>query len=312
MKYSKKNILLILLLSFVPFLWGVSTVYFKIFPFYELKIIKDFVFPETYNSNNSLIKKFHLKSPNPNKNRILDPSNYKEFSLQESNFDRNKSLVFITFGQSNSVNHGQIGYSIKSPVYMVHKGKIYSYEDPVLGGTGENGSVWGMVGDKIIERRNDINEIYFTMTGFGGVTIEELNSKIYFNYLINEIKNTKNLFGKVDGILIHQGEANHSNLKGSKEYFFAFNQVFSKIHKNFKVPIFLSQTSLCGLNKTDPKLLAIQNKIIVTMEGVFRGPNTDLLNDPKYRLPDRCHFSMLGFDRFSDLWVSRILDPSEK
>ena len=66
------------------------------------------------------------------------------------------------------------------------------------------------------------------------------------------------------------------------------------------------------LKKTDPKLLANQNKIIVTMEGVFRGPNTDLLNDPKYRLPDRCHFSMLGFDRFSDLWVSRILDPSEK
>jgi len=311
MKISKKNILLIFLLTLIPFLWGVSTVYLKIFPFNELQTVKNFVFPEISNSNNVLLKKFYLRSPNPNKNRILSLPYLKEFSLKQSNFEINKSLVFVTFGQSNSVNHGQIGYVVRSPVYMVHQGRIYSYEEPALGGTGKNGSVWGMVGDKIIER-SDIDSVYFTMTGFGGVTMEELNTEIYFNYFIDEIKNTKNLFGKVDGILIHQGEANHANLQGSEEYFLTFKQLFSKINEDFKVPIFLSQTSLCGANKTDPELLAIQNRIIVTMQGVLRGPNADSLHEPKYRLPDRCHFSMLGFDSYSNLWVSRILTPSEK
>ena len=73
MKISKKNILLIFLLTLIPFLWGVSTVYLKIFPFYELQTVKNFVFPEISNSNNVLLKKFYLRSPNPNKNRIVDP-----------------------------------------------------------------------------------------------------------------------------------------------------------------------------------------------------------------------------------------------
>ena len=62
--------------------------------------------------------------------------------------------------------------------------------------------------------------------------------------------------------------------------------------------------SIC--NNSDKKLLSIQNQIIKKYLNVLRGPNIDLLNDKKFRLPDKCHFSLMGFEELSKLWVEAL------
>ena len=50
---------------------------------------------------------------------------------------------------------------------------------------------------------------------------------------------------------------------------------------------------------------------MINFENILRGPNTDLLIEPQYRLIDNCHFSLLGYQQFSDMWVNCIINKSE-
>ena len=98
--------------------------------------------------------------------------------------------------------------------------------------------------------------------------------------------------------MFHQGEVNHSAKFGNENYYRDFEILIQKLQKNgVDVPIYLSRTSICD-TKTDRTLINIQNKIIEDFDMVYEGPNTDLLDDKKFRLPDDCHFSMLGYEKF--------------
>jgi len=213
--------------------------------------------------------------------------------------------IYITYGQSNAANHGQIGYEVENEVYQYFKGKTYVYKDPSLGVTGGNGSVWGMLGDKLISSKVH-EKVIFSNNGFGGRAIDNLNKKPYLNYLIRNYKQLIKDFGRVDAILFHQGEINHSNKYGNTNYYNDFEFLVNSLSsQDIEIPIYLSRTSICG-NLSDPELIKIQNRIIEKMDLVLPGPQTDLLSDPKYRLPDNCHFSLLGYDKFSDMWVESL------
>ena len=74
-------------------------------------------------------------------------------------------------------------------------------------------------------------------------------------------------------------------------------------------PFYMSQASYCG-NSVDEGLIAAQDRIIRTHDGVLRGPNTDLLTDDRYRR-DGCHFSAEGLRAFAAQWVEAIAAGSE-
>jgi len=227
----------------------------------------------------------------------------------QRNIDINKNVgIFITYGQSNSTNHGEIGYSVINEVFQFYNDSTYLYEDPSLGGTGLGGSVWGMVGDKLIE--NEIyDQVLFSMTGWTGKTIGQLSQGEYYEYFIGNYCQLLKRFGKVDGILFHQGESNHG--KNNKDYDDGFRFFYTKMKEDCIVtPFYLSLVSYCFL-ESDSILLNIQNDLIINFENVLRGPNTDLLIEPQYRLPYYCHFSLLGYQHFSDMWVDAIIKKSE-
>lgn len=211
--------------------------------------------------------------------------------------------IFITYGQSNSTNHGQIGYVVKNDVHMFFEGKTYEYKDPSLGGTGLGGSVWGMVGDKLIEK-GIYNEVIFSNCGWGGKTINELKEGEIFDYLVKNHSLMIEKYGRVDGILFHQGESD--NFKdGPEAYYGSFvNFIDNLKSKGINTNVYLSRVSFCG--ETYPindRLTTVQNRLVNDLSNVFEGPNTDLLSEPKFRLPDNCHFSQLGYHKFSDMWV---------
>ena len=128
----KKQFTLLLMIP-VFYTYGILTMYLEIFPFEQLQYVKNYVLSTDVNikGRNTDIKKRGLTSI-PTKT-IKEP------------------LVFVTYGQSNSVNSSQVGYEPSEDVYMFLDGKTYIYHDPALGGTGDNGSVWGRVGDQLIQ-----------------------------------------------------------------------------------------------------------------------------------------------------------------
>ena len=119
-----------------------------------------------------------------------------------------------------------------------------------------------------------------------------------------------NTFGKVDGILVHQGERDN-NLLGEERYYIEFIKFLEELKNNkIDIPIYLSRVSICK-NKTNYELINIQNKLINDFEIIKKGPNTDLLVDKKYRR-DGCHFSLEGLQMFSDMWIYYIIKENKK
>ena len=246
-----------------------------------------------------------------NKDRYNDLSNQLEKKINRLD----KTGVFITYGQSNSINASELGYNVKNNVLMFYDNKTYRYNDPSLGGalnSGKNGSVWGMVGDKLINN-NSFEEVVFSMNGWGSTTIKDLSQDSLYNYFKNNYYKLLTKFDKVDGILFHQGESNHFHKQGNNCYYENFNFFYNKLKlDNINSKFYLSMTSYCGkVYSIDTELLKIQDKIIKENKNIFRGPNTDLLIDDIYRLDDECHFSLLGLDKFSDMWVISINNKSQ-
>ena len=217
--------------------------------------------------------------------------------------------IFLTYGQSNSVNSGQIGYKPRGNVLNFHNGVLYRYEDPALGGQGQQGSVWGRVGDQLVEQTVYAGAV-FALAGANGKTLEQLSRPPYYDYLLQEYAALRQHLGRVDAILFHQGEANHRHRQAGdyRKAFMTFEQQLRR--DGITAPLYLSQASYCG-NSVDEPLLAIQDQLIRELPGVLRGPNTDTLTEPRYRLPDRCHFSAEGLDAAASLWVQSLTQASE-
>lgn len=224
------------------------------------------------------------------------------YTIKETDPSKNTG-VYLTYGQSNSSNSVEYGYFVKNEVFQYLLGQTFVYEDPSLGGTGTRGSVWGMVGDKLIE--NGVYEqVVFANSGWGGRSIGTLKNGHYFEFLVTNYNGLIKKFGRVDGILFHQGESNNSP-EGVRNYHNDFSEFISNLKdRGIEIPVYLSRVSLCGNKRPiNENLTNIQNQLIRDIDIVKEGPNTDLLSLKSDRLNDYCHFSLQGNDKFSDMWV---------
>jgi hypothetical protein len=222
--------------------------------------------------------------------------------------------VYLVYGQSNASNSGQIGYAVRHDVFQFFEGACYRYMDPALGGNGGNGSIWGMVGDRLIDSGLH-RQVVFAVAAVGGRTLRELTEGEYYEYFKRCHQGLLRRFGKVDGILFHQGEYNHSKRFGHDDYFKRFEAwMFRLKNDGIIAPVYLCRTSYCdqGVNYgIDPVLLSIQDSLVRSVHGIRRGPNSDELTARAYRLPDRCHFSMEGYSKLAELWIPFLRSPSE-
>ena len=292
----KKRYLLLPLALLPPvFYYGVLTGQDQIFPYDELQEIKHMISMEDVLAI-----------------RNTDASGLVKLASPDAYPDR---LVFLTYGQSNAANTGQLGYEVKQPVFMVSDGIAYRYADPSIGTTGENATAWGRVGDRLVAD-GAADAVFFVNVAWGGASMDELASGHAYDYLESQLRQALRTFGRIDGVLIHHGERNNARIPdkdalGAASYIAPFLRLREKIGKLTDAPIYLSQVSYCADRGVDQDLLDVQDDLIRTVDGVLRGVNSDVLVDVKYRLPDGCHFSAAGLDALADQWVTAIKAKSE-
>lgn len=291
-KYHIKIVNLILLISLYSL--GFTTAHYQHFPFSILYYLYNGESIESYNQN-KIFKEQYM-------GRIADVTNYTKVDMQITS----KSGIYITFGQSHAVNSGELGYNVKGNVFQFFFGEIFKYEDPAVGGNGYGGSVWGRVGDKLIESQVHDNVI-FANTGYGGLKIDELTSGVNFNYFKNNYDQLIKQYGKVDAILFHQGFSDNLNNTDSELYYDFLEQFVIKLkEEEVYAPIVIALSSACYDSNHNIDIINAQKKSIENFQHIYRGPNSDLLFEPKYRLKDRCHFSSLGHEILSSEWVDSI------
>jgi hypothetical protein len=153
-------------------------------------------------------------------------------------------------------------------------------------------------------RKGKFKQVVFAHSGLGGRKIKELKSGKHFDFLVSNYKDLASRFGKVDAILFHQGES-ETDAESIQTYYTNMEEFISNLEQNdILIPIYLSRASYC--RRFNPEIIEVQDKLIQEIDRIKEGPNTDLLSDKKYRLPDECHFSLEGYDKMADLWVESL------
>lgn len=225
-----------------------------------------------------------------------------------------KVAVILALGQSNAANSGEGIYKVKNPVISVYKGKCYKANDPLLGATGNGGSVWGRLSDKLIEN-GMYDYVVIKSIAVGGSPIvswtQHGNGPVHGNYfgrIINAINELNEIGFNITHILWHQGEQDTSFGTTAKNYKKMFLNMLDGIRKKggVKSPIYVARASLCQ-GRSSREVVAAQNELIEQYDDILQGPNTDLINDSKYRIDGGCHFSESGLALHANKWYESIV-----
>jgi hypothetical protein len=226
----------------------------------------------------------------------------EKVEAQVTQLQDKKVMVAIVFGQSNSANFGESRKRANEGIYNFYKGKLYRAEDPLLGATGNQGSVWTRLGDRIIEEKL-YDEVIFIAIGVGSTSIArwttggDLHSRI-----INAISEVTQSGLKVTHLLWHQGESDIGTSK--QEYKKMFMHMLYDIRsRGIEAPIYVSIATRCGRSILN-EIQEAQTELVDISSEIYPGPNTDNLGFC-YRY-DGCHFSDEGLEKYADLWIEKL------
>ena len=221
------------------------------------------------------------------------------------------SMVLFTFGQSNSANHGQGLYQPAKTVYNYYDGKLYRAADPLIGATGEGGSVWTRLGDKLIEA-GMTEKVTIIPIGVGGVRIGAwAKGGELHELLIRTVEQMKKDQIEPDYILWHQGETDNILNTPKADYirmFETIREVFRS--RGIKAPIVIAQASyhpncLEEDNGNSAEIRAAQKALADQYPDIYLGPDTDQLNQ-LWQRADGIHFSTKGQDLHAAMWLESL------
>ena len=225
----------------------------------------------------------------------------------------NKSTVIFTFGQSNSANYGQLTkpHKAKNEVYNYFNGKLFKAQDPLLGATGNKASVWGYVGDKLIDQEI-CDAVTIVPIGVGGVTVGAwCKGGSCYKTLVKTLDQLAAAHVKIDCICWHQGESDNIINTPTGTYIERFESIREEFRKRgFNAPFIVAVASYHPLcldedNGCSKDIRNAQIELAKKHEDIFRGPDTDKLNKC-YQRADGIHFSEKGQPQHADLWVKVI------
>jgi hypothetical protein len=290
---SVKRLLYGSLVVFV-FLYGVAVGRFRIFPYQA--------FQEAKHSMNVIASTIPAIS--------VDTGYSDVFEKQEipcSAIDMTNTMVALTFGQSNSANSGETRYSPSKSVYNFYEGKCYQATDPLLGATGDKGSVWTRLGDMLINH-GLYGNVVFVSIGVNGSAVSRWNPDGDLFQRIVDIKSQldeQNI--ELTHLLWHQGETDGGNGTNKDDYKTMLTDMVDGIrHLGVNAPLYLAIATRCG----GPIKIGIheaQLELVQEREDILMGANTDTISDMDDRY-DSCHFSEAGLQKHARLWLQSIRD----
>jgi hypothetical protein len=214
-------------------------------------------------------------------------------------------MVALVFGQSNSANFGETPHKSRQGVYNFYKGKLYPAQDPLLGATGDGGSVWTRLGDQLVEKKY-YDAIVFVPLGVGETAIARWKSDGDLHPAILQAIHDVEAQGlTITHLLWHQGESDALLKTSQSTYKIMFLDMLLSIRKQgVNAPIYVSVATRCQKQLPDEQIRQAQQELVNPALGIYGGPDTDKLGfGDRY---DGCHFSAEGLEKFAQLWLEKL------
>lgn len=236
-------------------------------------------------------------------------------------FDDPETGVFLVMGQSNAANHGSGFYGARENVYSFDFLRLQAYraEDPLPGASGNGGSVWTRLGDRLIAE-GLYRQVLFVPVAFGGTFAADWapggamhgRTRLALSRLRNALGTHLLNFSAV---LWQQGEAeaNHTEMPAT-QYQGLIHEIAADLRENgVFAPIFVALSTLCEAgdhpHRNHAAIRSAQMGLANAANGFLRGPDTDTI-DVTDRF-DGCHLSEAGLQRCADLWFQTIAAKHE-
>ncbi|TFH41712.1 MAG: hypothetical protein E4G96_04950, partial [Chrysiogenales bacterium] len=222
---------------------------------------------------------------------------------------RDKLMVALVFGQSNSGNHGETGHVAAGAVYNFFRGRCYRAADPLLGPTGDRGSIWTRLGDLLIVS-GLYKETVFIPIGVGSTTIEDWSRGGYLHSrLHNAIREVRSCGLAITHLFWVQGGSERKSsgdMENVRHYRRSFLDMLQGIRdEGIAAPIFVAVSTFDGTG-VNPDIQAAQRELPDPRLGIFAGPDDDaILQDPRSRW-EGLHLSAPGLDRCAAEWLRAI------
>lgn len=220
-----------------------------------------------------------------------------------SRFKLPGSAVILTLGQSNAANESTLAYQPGEGVYNFNffDGRCYVARDPLLGASGQEGSVWSRLGDKLI-RAGVYERVLIAPIAVGGTRVHTWTPDgLHFPRLIKVQEAFASQGLKPTLVLWHQGEADAKHTT-KEEYVERFTRMLEGMRSlGIDAPVYVAIASVCAHPGSDA-IRAAQRQVAATLDNVFIGANTDELDRLRWRR-DGCHFSAEGLEEHAKLWA---------
>jgi hypothetical protein len=212
-------------------------------------------------------------------------------------------MVALTFGQSNSANFGGTPRAAGPGVYNFANGHLYHAVDPLLGATGDLGSVWTRLGDTIIAA-GLYDAVVFIPIGVDNTHIARWTATGDLHpRVLTALDEARGEGLTITHLLWHQGESDNRLKTTRIQYRTMLVQMVTSIRTHdVTAPIYVSVASRCGDAEANGEIEQAQRDVLSIRDGILPGPDTDTLG-PAFRLPDGCHFSDEGLAQFAKLWL---------
>jgi hypothetical protein len=230
-----------------------------------------------------------------------DPTGRRQVDCDQ--FKLPGSAVILTLGQSNAANESTLAYQPGEGVFNFNffDGKCYVARDPLLGASGQEGSVWSRLGDQLI-RAGVYERVLIAPIAVGGTRVHTWTPDgIHFPRIIKVQQALASQGLKATLVLWHQGEADAKHTS-KEEYVERFTHMLAGMRRvGIDAPVYVAIASVCAHPGSDA-IRDAQREVATTLDNVFVGANTDELDRFRWRR-DGCHFSAEGLEEHAKLWA---------
>jgi hypothetical protein len=209
-----------------------------------------------------------------------------------------RTMVALLAGQSNAANAGTDPMDAVPGVYNLYRGRCYVARDPLLGASGQGGSVWLRFGRRVLES-GLYQTVILVPVAIGGTRIAhwtpggELCRRIP-----DAIRQTHALGLRFTHVFWHQGESDAQYGTAQAVYERSLRAIIGQVrHAGVDAPMIVCRAA--RLRDIDgPQIIAAQNAVISSTANVFPGPDTDadLGGDMRF---DGLHLNARGFEAFA-------------
>lgn len=221
-----------------------------------------------------------------------------------------RTMVALVFGQSNAGNSGESLAREHAGVYEFYKGRIYAARDPLLGATGNGGSVWVRLASQAIDHgRFDSVVLVPFAVGASEIARWAPGGSLH-RLLLTVVDDARGAGLQFTHLLWHHGEADAMLGTSAAVYREKFHALLDAIRaRGIKAPIYVARASRCGRYHPNDEIRRAQLELVDNRAGILAGPDTDSLDfSARY---DGCHFSSEGLERAAELWLQSIVSEAQ-